>query len=85
VHLVDQNLWEEQPSIRVLNDSKKVWCSGFKTACRKTKALVNEIRPQVLDQEGKLALDTLWEKVDKMEKLAPDEMPASISPQKFDN
>ena len=78
VLLVDENIQEVDPKSMPLKEPTKSWIAGFRVACRKMKSAINEVGPEVMDSEGKSALDKLWKEADRLEVEAIAEAPTLI-------
>ena len=76
--LVDENIQEVDPKSMPLKEPTKSWIAGFRVACRKIKSAINEVGPEVMDREGKAALDKLWKEADRLELEALAEAPTRI-------
>lgn len=70
---------EAKQTTMVLNDSEKLWCSGFKKSCRKTKEIIHDLQPLCLEKESQHILNLFWRKIDDMEKSASSECPDSLN------
>ena len=76
--VIDPNHRDVDANPMPLQEPTKSWIDGFRVACRKMKSAINEVGPQVMDREGRAALDKLWKEADRLELEALAEAPTRI-------